>query len=132
LLVIRAGQTVSKEELFAQVWNGAPAEETNLAKSILTPRKALGEKRGENRYIVTEPGHGYRFVEPVSRVMEVAVNGSNGVHSPDPALTELAHPTRLILAADGSIGAPRAGATGRLIFSPHNPRAPSRGEEAHT
>ena len=76
LLVERAGNTVSKEEIFAQVWNGALVEENNLTQSISALRKALGEKRGENRYIVTDPGRGYRFVAPVSRVLEDAVAAS--------------------------------------------------------
>src|ERR1700737_3568441 len=65
-----SGQTVSKEDLFAQIWNGAAVEENNLIQSISTLRKALGEKHGENRYLVTDPCRGYRFVAAVSRVME--------------------------------------------------------------
>ncbi len=72
LLVERSGQTVSKEELFARVWNGASVEENNLTQSISTLRRALGEKRGENRYIATDPGRGYRFVAPVSLMLEKA------------------------------------------------------------
>ena len=70
LLVERSGQTVSKDELFARVWNGAEVEENNLTQSISTLRRVLGERRGENRYIATDPGRGYRFVAPVSRVLE--------------------------------------------------------------
>src|SRR5438132_13488965 len=71
-LVERAGQTVTKEELLSTVWSLAEVEENNLTQSIYTLRRALGEKRGENRYIVTDPGRGYRFVAEVSRVMESA------------------------------------------------------------
>src|ERR1035441_9356063 len=58
VLVERSGETVSKDELLAEVWNGTAVEENNLTQSISTLRKVLGEKRGENRFIATEPGNG--------------------------------------------------------------------------
>ena len=70
LLVERAGETVSKEEMLATVWNSTAVEENSLSQSISAIRKALGEKRGENRYIITDPGRGYRFVAPITRVPE--------------------------------------------------------------
>ena len=73
VLVDRAGETVSKDELLAEVWNGAAVEENNLTQSISTLRKVLGEKRGENRFIATEPGNGYRFVASVTRVEDEPV-----------------------------------------------------------
>jgi DNA-binding winged helix-turn-helix (wHTH) protein len=85
LLVARAGRTVTKEELFDQVWNGTAVEENNLMQSISALRKALGEKRGENRYIVTDPSRGYRFVAPVSLVLEEEAAGpkaANPARSP--------------------------------------------------
>jgi tetratricopeptide (TPR) repeat protein len=42
-------------------------EENNLNQCISALRKAFGERRGENRYIVTVPGIGYRFVAAVTR-----------------------------------------------------------------
>ena len=70
LLIEHAGETVSKESLLEQVWKGASVEENNLTQSISTLRRTLGEKRGENRFIVTDPGRGYRFVAPVTRTAE--------------------------------------------------------------
>ena len=89
LLVGRAGQTVTKEEIFAEVWNGTTVDENNLTQSISALRKALGEKRGENRYIVTDPGRGYRFVAPVSRVLE-----QTSVVSGEPAAIAVPSPAR--------------------------------------
>ena len=68
VLVDHAGRTVKKDDLLAQVWGGAAVEENNLTQTISTLRKVLGEKRGENRFIVTEPGNGYRFVAGVTRL----------------------------------------------------------------
>jgi DNA-binding winged helix-turn-helix (wHTH) protein/tetratricopeptide (TPR) repeat protein len=93
MLVERAGQTVSKEELFAQVWSGAEVEENNLTQSISTLRKALGEKRGENRYIVTDPGRGYRFVAPVTRVRAEEMLAARDVVLPDVEV-EITPPSR--------------------------------------
>src|SRR5580658_2533936 len=93
VLVDRAGETVSKDELLAEVWNGMAVEENNLTQSISTLRKALGEKRGENRFIATEPGNGYRFVAAVTRIEDppfaiaeaVLSSGTNGTaHEPAP------------------------------------------------
>jgi DNA-binding winged helix-turn-helix (wHTH) protein/tetratricopeptide (TPR) repeat protein len=84
VLVDRAGETVSKDELLAEVWNGASVEENNLTQSISTLRKVLGEKRGENRFITTEPGNGYRFVASVARIDEAPFRAPEVVTVPDP------------------------------------------------
>src|SRR5258708_2893982 len=41
-------------------------EESNLTQQISAVRKALGESAGEDRYIVTVPGKGYRFAATVT------------------------------------------------------------------
>ena len=68
VLVEHAGETVSKDHLLSEVWPDTAVEENNLTQSISTLRKVLGEKRGENRFIATEPGRGYRFVAAVTRI----------------------------------------------------------------
>src|SRR6185436_894992 len=42
-------------------------EEANLSQNVFWLRKALGQKGNENRYVVTVPGQGYAFVEPVTQ-----------------------------------------------------------------
>jgi len=71
VLVEHAGDTVSKDDLLSEVWPDTAVEENNLTQSISTLRKVLGEKRGENRYIATEPGNGYRFVAAVTKTEDV-------------------------------------------------------------
>ena len=86
LLVERAGETVPKEEILARVWEGAAVEENNLTQCISTLRKVLGEKRGDNRYIFTDPGKGYRFVASVSQIEHEPTDtfGSNVLSDPNP------------------------------------------------
>jgi DNA-binding winged helix-turn-helix (wHTH) protein/TolB-like protein/Flp pilus assembly protein TadD len=64
-LVENRGKVVAKDELMTAVWPDTVVEENNLNQNISTLRKVLGESRGENRYIATVPGKGYRFVADV-------------------------------------------------------------------
>ncbi|MFZ1918713.1 MAG: winged helix-turn-helix domain-containing tetratricopeptide repeat protein [Terriglobales bacterium] len=65
LLVERKGEVISKDDLMRSVWPDTAVEENNLNQNISTLRRVLGENRGENRYIATVPGQGYRFVPAV-------------------------------------------------------------------
>ena len=65
LLVERRGQMLTKDELMQALWPDSFVEEANLAVQVSALRKALGERAGEHRYIVTVPGRGYRFVADV-------------------------------------------------------------------
>lgn len=65
-LVGRAGEVVGKEELIARVWPQTFVEESNLKLQVSALRRALGDGRAGNRFIVTVPGRGYNFVAPVS------------------------------------------------------------------
>ena len=66
-LVERAGETVNREELFDRVWPDVVVTKVNLRVHVAGLRKALGEGRDGNRFIVSVAGRGYRFVAPVSR-----------------------------------------------------------------
>ena len=65
VLVRNSGRMLSKEELMATLWPDSFVEESNLTQQVSTIRKALGESPGEDRYIVTVPGRGYRFAAQV-------------------------------------------------------------------
>lgn len=71
-LIQNSGTLVTKDELMARVWPDSIVEEANLTQTISVLRRALGEKPNQHRFIVTEPGRGYRFVAPVTE--------SNGDH----------------------------------------------------
>jgi TolB-like protein/Tfp pilus assembly protein PilF len=64
-LVEHAGAVVHKEELMRAVWPDTAVEENNLTQNISLLRRALGEGRGDHRYIATVPGRGYQFIAPV-------------------------------------------------------------------
>jgi len=64
-LVENRGKVVEKDDLMRAVWPDTVVEENNLNQNISTLRRVLGESRGENRFIATIPGKGYRFIAPV-------------------------------------------------------------------
>lgn len=66
--VERPGELLEKDRLMADLWPGLVVEENNLTHVISVMRRVLGEARGENRYVATVPGRGYRFVADVMRV----------------------------------------------------------------
>jgi len=70
LLVKRSGEVLEKEELIRAIWPDTIVEENNLNQNISTLRRVLGESRGENRYIATVPGRGYRFIPEVRIVSQ--------------------------------------------------------------
>src|SRR5262245_51146698 len=65
ILLERAGQSVTKEELMKYVWPDSFVEEGNLNRNVSTLRKVLHEKPSDHRYIETIPKTGYRFIAPV-------------------------------------------------------------------
>ena len=66
-LAERAGEVVSNGELMARVWPNTVVEPGALRVHLFGLRKALGDGRGEQRYIVNVPQQGYCFVAPVER-----------------------------------------------------------------
>jgi DNA-binding winged helix-turn-helix (wHTH) protein/TolB-like protein/Tfp pilus assembly protein PilF len=89
-----AGEVLDKDTLLAAIWPGVVVEENSLTQNVSTLRQVLGEARGENRYIVTVPRKGYRFVaevEPLSAMPPVPVAAAQPLPvGPPPA----AQPTR--------------------------------------
>ena len=78
LLIANRDRVVTKDELLRSVWPDVAVEEGNLTQQIFLLRKALGESAQQPRYIVTVPGHGYRFTAHVKAI------------SADPATTGVA------------------------------------------
>jgi len=89
LLVSKAEQLVTKDEILDAVWPEVSIAESNLTTTISMIRKTLQED-SEHRYIETIPKKGYRFVAPVSVVVEPARDGTEPADQtlPPPASDE--------------------------------------------
>ena len=75
LLLDRAGQPVTKEDLFASVWRNSVVSDDALVTCIQELRKALGDDAKHPRYIQTRHRSGYLFVAEVSNVGDDASDG---------------------------------------------------------
>lgn len=64
-LVEHVGTVLDKDELMRAIWPDTAVEENNLTQNISLLRRALGEGRGEHRYIATVPGRGYQLIAAV-------------------------------------------------------------------
>jgi TolB-like protein/Tfp pilus assembly protein PilF len=67
VLVARAGEVVSKEEIISAVWPNTVVEDSNLTVQISALRRVLDGGRAQRSCIQTVPGRGYRFVAPMMR-----------------------------------------------------------------
>lgn len=81
VLVSRAGGPVTKEDLFAAVWNGTAVSDDALTSCIQELRKVLDDDAKQPRFIETRHRRGYQFVAPL-------------VASPAAASAESAQPVR--------------------------------------
>jgi DNA-binding winged helix-turn-helix (wHTH) protein len=67
VLIDKAGEVVSKDELIAKAWPDVSVEEGSLRVHLSALRKALGDGQFGNKYIENVQGRGYCFVVPVER-----------------------------------------------------------------
>ncbi len=65
VLVERAGELVSRDQIIAAGWPATVVEDNNLNMQIAALRRVLDEGRAQS-CIQTIPGRGYRFVVPVT------------------------------------------------------------------
>jgi TolB-like protein/DNA-binding winged helix-turn-helix (wHTH) protein len=67
ILVERAGQIVTREELRQQLWSADTHVDfdANLSTALRNVRRALEDSHKDSKYIETIPNEGYRFIEPV-------------------------------------------------------------------
>jgi DNA-binding winged helix-turn-helix (wHTH) protein len=78
-LAANRGKVIEKDDLMGAIWPDTAVEENNLNQSISTLRGALGENRGENRYIATFPGKDFRFIARIARAPTGPAEGPSRV-----------------------------------------------------
>ena len=102
LLVERAGQIVSREEIRNRLWpqNTFVEFDKSLGVAVLKVREALGDDAGNPRFIETVPRRGYRFIAPVKvATAQVSVSSTTTPAGP----TVFASPRRLYATKHGLI-----------------------------
>jgi DNA-binding winged helix-turn-helix (wHTH) protein len=67
VLVALRGNLVTRDEMSARVWPGMIVEANTVHVHVAALRKALGDGSEGQRYIVTAPGQGYRFVGEIAQ-----------------------------------------------------------------
>lgn len=91
LLLLRAGEVVSKADLFSHVWPGYIVHEHNLKVNMGTLRRSLAELDPETEYIATIAGRGYKFVREVGGNCKHSVAASARVAGPHVSPPEVPH-----------------------------------------
>tara|TARA_B100000446_G_scaffold106655_1_gene99688 strand:+ start:152 stop:2749 length:2598 start_codon:yes stop_codon:yes gene_type:complete len=69
-----AGQTVTRDQLLNDVWQGVVVSEEVLTRAISELRSLLGDTAREKRYVRTLPKRGYSLIMPLSPVSVSEVN----------------------------------------------------------
>jgi DNA-binding winged helix-turn-helix (wHTH) protein/type II secretory pathway predicted ATPase ExeA len=92
VLIERAGQPVTREELFRSVWRDAVVGDAALTACIQELRRALGDDARRPRFIETRHRRGYRFV---ARTGPAAPPGA-GEDSPSPGPPAPAMPALVV------------------------------------
>lgn len=64
-LVENPGRVIERDEIMEAVWPDTVVEENNLTQHISSLRRLFGETKDHPRFVVTVPGHGYKFAAEV-------------------------------------------------------------------
>jgi TolB-like protein len=102
LLIERAGEIVSKEEIIAAVWRGTVVDHSNLTVQISALRRTLRNGRPNGRCIQTVPRHGYRFAASVTPGAAWAPSVASAMRASE-AIADLPEPSMAVAAPRLSI-----------------------------
>src|SRR5882724_8692268 len=79
----RAGEVITKEELFGAVWPEVTVGDAALVTCIQELRKALGDDARKPRYIETLHRRGYRFIGKLAPGSKLAAGATPALPLPD-------------------------------------------------
>ena len=85
-LVTHAGAPVSKESLFATVWNGVAVSDDALTSCVQELRRALKDDSKQPRFIETRHRRGYRFAAALTPVAAEDAADATRRRPPSPRL----------------------------------------------
>ena len=85
VLVERAGDLVSKDEIMRAAWPGTTVEDANLTMQISSLRRALDAGRAGSSCILNVPGRGYRFLPEVRRAAHPREPSAVSIVQPAPS-----------------------------------------------
>jgi DNA-binding winged helix-turn-helix (wHTH) protein/tetratricopeptide (TPR) repeat protein len=68
LLVLRAGQVVSRRDMVDALWPSTVVEDNNLSQVVLALRRALDDIHDVPRFIASVPRRGYQFIGNVQQL----------------------------------------------------------------
>jgi TolB-like protein/class 3 adenylate cyclase len=78
-------RTVTKEEIFAEIWGNRIVSDAALSSQIKAARRALGDDGASQRMITTIHGRGFRFAHPMKGLTEPQLAQANDELSGGPA-----------------------------------------------
>ncbi len=78
LLARNIGRTVTREEIFAEVWHGRIVSDAALSSQISAARRALGDDGNAQKMIATIHGRGFRLLEQATVAAAVPDSGTAG------------------------------------------------------
>jgi len=104
MLLGRAGQLVTREELRARLWPAGTFVEydQSLNAAVNRLREALGDSAEKPRFIETLPKRGYRFIGLIERESADRA-ASEGIPAAEPAAIAKSRPIALLAAASGAV-----------------------------
>jgi len=115
LLLERAGDVVTREELRQKLWESDTFVDFDhsLNTAINKVREALGDSASSPRYVETLARRGYRFIAPVQQPADSPINEAS--QSPAPALAPVPEPPPALLHPELEVPIPHRGLTRGLF-----------------